>query len=524
LRNRRAREGGAALHEIYILFTKSRFIAFSFPNRIVSGKPCRHMEIKIGKDIIQMSTKRKKMAAPAIALVIALVIGLLAGCGGQTPSASDGGSASGGASPEAGAQTPDARTLDASVARGTDSQPVEVGFWYAGGKTAVGVLGEIVADFNASQTSWRIKSVTQADYTETYQKLQAAIAGNNAPGLILLDPTSSVSLAEKGLLEDLRPFMEGDASFDESDYIEVFTAPGKLPNGVVFALPAYGTTQVLYYNIAAFDKAGIDPASIKTWQDLEAAARKMTVKEGDETVFYGWEPMWGVVNLIDASLSNGAKIFSDDGKSVLINTPEWVEVWESFRRWIHDDGIMTIHYGGQGWEYWYKTIDDVLQNKAGGYTGSSGDQADLDFGLVAAMEQPGWGDNPSAPLAEALVLAAPANDDDEVTRGAYEFMKFFTSPENQARWSMATGYVAVRKSTAETPEFKAYAEQNPQALVPMAQAMHGSVSSVDPTGGQVLYALNIACDKVEIENIPAREALDEAQAAAQAALDETLNG
>ena len=48
---------------------------------------------------------------------------------------------------------------------------------------------------------------------------------------------------------------------------------------------------------------------------------------------------------------------------------------------------MTIHSGGQGWEYWYKTIDDVLQDKAGGYTGSSGDQADLDFTKVGAIEQ-----------------------------------------------------------------------------------------------------------------------------------------
>ncbi|MDR1589377.1 MAG: ABC transporter substrate-binding protein [Oscillospiraceae bacterium] len=479
-----------------------------------------------------MSAKRKRTSAFAIIVTLALAIGLLAGCGEQTSSAS-GGQDAPDVSPAADAQNSDAQNLDTQTPasraprdaeQGTDAQPVEITFWYAGGKTAVGVLAEIVEEFNVSQNRWRVTSVTQADYTETYQKLQAGIAGGAAPSLCLLDPTSSMSLAGKGLLENLKPLMDADASFDGSDYIEVFTAPCELPDGVVFALPAYGTTQILYYNIAAFDKAGIDPESIKTWQDLEAAARKMTVKEGGETVFYGWEPMWGVVNLIDASLSNGAKIFSDDGKTVLINSPEWVEVWDSFRKWIHEDEIMTIHYGGQGWEYWYKTIDDVLQDKAGGYTGSSGDQADLDFDLVAALEQPGWGGNPSAPLAEALVLAVPANDDDAVTQGAYEFMKYFTSPESQAKWSMATGYVAVRKSTAETPEFKAYAEQNPQALVPMSQAMHGSAYTVDPTGGQVLYALNVACDKVEIENIPAKEALDEAQAAAQAALDEVLNG
>lgn len=164
-------------------------------------------------------------------------------------------------------------------------------------------------------------------------------------------------------------------------------------------------------------------------------------------------------------------------------------------------------------------IDDVLQNKAGGYTGSSGDQADLDFSIVGAMEQPGWGSNVSAPTADALQLVMLKNSSDSEKQGVYEFMKFFTSAENQAKWSMGTGYVAVRNSTQEVEEFKAYTEKNPHALVPLQQAMHGSILPADPTGGKILDALSIAADKVEIEGISAKEALDEAQKTAQEALD-----
>ena len=180
---------------------------------------------------------------------------------------------------------------------------------------------------------------------------------------------------------------------------------------------------------------------------------------------------------------------------------------------------MRIHSGGQGWEYWYKTIDDVLQNKAGGYTGSSGDQADLDFDIVAAMEQPGWGDNPSAPVAGALQLVMLEESSEEEKQGVYEFMKFFTTPENQAKWSMGTGYVAVRNSTQEVEAFEAYTNEHPQALVPLQQAAHASIMPEDPTGGKVMDALSIAADKVEIEGISAKEALDEAQKTAQKALD-----
>ncbi|WP_075720839.1 ABC transporter substrate-binding protein [Roseburia sp. 499] len=393
---------------------------------------------------------------------------------------------------------------------------IQIDFWYSGGKTAVNVFQDIVDDFNASQDKYEIVTTTQADYTETYEKLQAGIAGNNAPDMALLDVDKSRNLSEKNLVADLSKFIDEDSDFQKDDYLSVFFDQGVNEDGKTFALPAYGTTQIFYYNIAAFEKAGIDPESIQTWQDLAEAAAAMTSADGS---FVGWEPMWGSPNLVDAALSNGASLLSEDGKTVMINSEEWVEVWESFRQWIHDDKIMKVNSGGQGWEYWYTTIDDVLQNKAGGYTGSSGDQADLDFSIVAAMEQPGFNDNPSAPTADALQLVMLEDSDDETKQGVYEFMKYFTSPENQAKWSMATGYVAVRQSTLEVEEFKAYTEENPQALVPISQASHGTPALTDPTGGKIFDALSIAADKVELENVPAKEALDEAQKTAQEALD-----
>ena len=398
----------------------------------------------------------------------------------------------------------------------TTDGKIQIDFWYSGGKTAVNVFQDIVDEFNASQDTYEIKTTTQADYTETYEKLQAGIAGKKAPDMALLDVDKSRNLSEKNLVADISKYIEADSDFQKDDYLSVFYDQGVDEEGKVFALPAYGTTQVLYYNIAAFEEAGIDPNSIETWQDLAEAAAAMTSADGS---FVGWEPMWGSPNLIDAALSNGASLISEDGNTVMINSEEWVEVWESFRQWIHDDKIMKVNSGGQGWEYWYTTIDDVLQDKAGGYTGSSGDQADLDFSLVAAMEQPGFNDNPSAPTADALQLVMLEGSSDETKQGVYEFMKYFTSPENQAKWSMATGYVAVRQSTLEVEEFQAYTEENPQALVPISQASHGTPALTDPTGGKIFDALSIAADKVELENVPAKEALDEAQKTAQEALD-----
>ena len=392
-----------------------------------------------------------------------------------------------------------------------------VEFWYAGGKTAVGVIQDIVDKYNESQDKYEVKTVTQADYSETYQKLQVAIAGNAAPDLVLLDPSAARTLDEKNLLTDLNAYTEKDSTFNKDDLIAAFYNQGTDEDGKQFALPAYGTTQVLYYNVQAFKDAGVDPESIQTWQDLGDAAAKI---KATGKYKYGWEPMWGPDNMIDAAFSNGASVFSEDGKKVTINSQEWVDVFEQFRKWIHEDKTMAIHSGGQGWEYWYDTIDDVIQNKAGGYTGSSGDQADLDFNVVQAMEQPAWSNNTkSQPTASALTMSVLNGSSHAEKQGAYEFLRYFMSVDSQVTWNTSVGYVAVNKQIMEDDTYKAFLEDHPQAAVPFKQAEHASLYPVDPTNGQVHDALKIAADKVEIDNVSAKEALDEAQKTAQAALD-----
>jgi multiple sugar transport system substrate-binding protein len=69
------------------------------------------------------------------------------------------------------------------------------------------------------------------------------------------------------------------------------------------------------------------------------------------------------------------------------------------------------------------------------------------------------------------------------------------------------------------PADKAFSEQNPQSKVPLMQAAHASSPFRDPTGGKINDALKIAADKVQISNVPAAEALKEAQKTAQKELD-----
>lgn len=409
-------------------------------------------------------------------------------------------------------------TESSESGNGDPKGPIEIEFWYGLG----GNLGEnverIIQEFNESQEEVIVKGVAQGNYDETFQKLQASIAAKKVPAAVLLDDGTVNALGNKGVLAPMDEFISADEDFNKEDILESFYRQGSV-NGQQVALPLYGTTQVMYYRKDIFEELNISTDALNTWEDLGEAAAKIKEEKG----IYGWMPMWGSGNLMDAALSNGASFLSEDGKTVTIDSPEWVEAWEFFRKAIHEDEIMAINHGGEGWAYWYKTIDDVLQDRAAGYTGSSGDQGDLDFTKVTAHPQPGWKDHKAAPIAEAKLAAIPALAPKEQQEAAYQFITFFNSPEKTADWSMNTGYIAVRKSATEVEEFKKFAEENPQILVPIKQAETASTPFIDPTGGKILDALSKAADKVEIEGVPAEEALKEAKEEAQRELDKVVN-
>lgn len=396
-------------------------------------------------------------------------------------------------------------------------KPIEIEFWYGLG----GQLGEnverFIKEFNESQNEVIVTGVAQGNYSETEQKLQAAIAAKKVPAAVLLGNDTVLSFANKNILAPIDSFITEDDQLNREDFVESFYKQGTI-NDKQYALPLYGTTQVMYYRKDLFEELGISPESLNTFESLKEAAAKIKAEKG----VHGWMPMWGSGNLMDFAMSNGASYLSEDGKKVVIDSPEWVEAWDYIGKAIHEDKTMAINHGGEGWAYWYKTIDDVLQGRAAGYTGSSGDQGDLDFTKIAAYPQPGWKDHAAAPHAYALLAAIPALASPEEQEAAYKFITFFNSAEKTADWSMNTGYIAVRKSAREVESFKKFAEEKPQILVPLKQAETATPPFNDPTGGKILDALSKAADKVEIEGIPAAEALKVAKEEAQRELDKVL--
>lgn len=396
-------------------------------------------------------------------------------------------------------------------------------------------LDEIVKEYNNSQDKYVVKTTKAGNYGESYQKLQSGFAANNQEAIALLGSDVIQEYVKKQLIVPLDESVKNDDDFKKEDYGKGFMEQATI-DGKLYGIPFYGTTQIFYYNKEALAENGFTKDDLKTWEGVEKVAKTVAKRGENGNVSYaGWMPMWGTSNLIDAVRSAGGNVLSEDGKKVLINDDTWVTVWEKFRTWLHEDKIMKIHSGGTGWEYWDKTVIDLVEGRTLGFTGSSGDQGfvfkSLGKGMTEeerlstfdALPQPAWGNHKPAPKLETYLFTLTRNIDPEVAKGAYAFMKFATSTEKTAEWSMATGYIPVRNNVTEYGPYAEFVKKQPQALVPLEQANNNGVGPfVDPTGGKINDALNVAKDKVEIEGVSAKKALDEAAKVAQEELDKVL--
>jgi len=401
-----------------------------------------------------------------------------------------------------------------------DDPTIEIEFWYG----LTGVQGDamesFIEDFNLSQSGIRVKGIAQESYEITAKALQAAIVKRNTPSVVLLEDNQMHKISNKGGLMPLDNLINATEKFNSDDFIDPFISQGRI-DGQTYALPLYGTTQILYYRKDMFEEKNIDPEMLKTWEGLAEAARQLTVKSGDDVLVYGWEPIQGRENLIDAAINRGGEFVSEDGKTILIAEEPWVKSWEQFRIWINEEKTMRVHYGGEGWEYWYATIDDVLQGRSAGYMGSSGDHGDLDFDILSAHVRPYWDgyeNNPTG-VVNAHTICIPAQTEEGKARAAFKFIEFMTSTEVSARWSIETGYLPVRQSSLSSETYETFLAKHPEFRISRDQLSSSRRIFEDPTGGKIYDALKIAAEKVQVQNIPASIALEEARAACQETLD-----
>ena len=378
---------------------------------------------------------------------------------------------------------------DEDVEKSEEGKTV-ISFWHAMSGSGQTALDNIVADFNASQDDYEVKAEFQGSYEESLTKLRSVGGTADAPAITQVFEVGTKYMIESGFIEPMQKFIDED-NYDlsqlEENILNYYSLDGEL-----YSMPFNSSTPVMLYNKDAFKAAGLDPENPpKTFQEIIDAAAKLKTDEmkGFSMLTYGWffEQLVATQGGLYVNEDNGR---AGDATEAVFNGEEGQRVFE-FLNTMNEAG--TFGNFGTNWD----DIRAAFQSgKVAMYMDSSAgvrgiiDNAPFEVG-AAYIPYADEVDRKGVVIGGASLWMSKGIAEIE-QKAAWEFMKYLTTPEVQAKWHLDTGYFAINPSAYEADIVKEAWEEMPQLKVTVEQlqstepsiATQGALISVFPESRQ----------------------------------------
>lgn len=387
--------------------------------------------------------------------------------------------------------------VDVKVPKKYSKRKQKVVLWSSWNASAGKVLDGLVARFNDSQNDIYAQAQYQGNYFDATSKVTAALRAKAVPDIMAFGQTAWQIFFLNETLEDLSSY--ADEKFSASFYSNLYDA------GVIKNKPYWisfaRSTPIMYYNKDLFAKAGLPDRGPRTWTELrewgpalirqKAAGKpaKVTELSGGDS----WE--------FEASVWEfGGRI--SHGLDVVVNKGGAVECAEFMRKLIFQDkmAILASEYGTN----FNNGLVGAYMNSTGALAGTY-EAAKFEVGCSPLPTQVTRG-VPTGGAGFSIFKGVPK----ERKQAAWEVIKFLSSPESSAAWSLGTGYLPVVKAAVNQPDYEKAVRKDPNRGVAVAQLAHaGQLDEVDAyvqNASPIIYG---GLQKIYGDNRPSQEVLDD---------------
>jgi multiple sugar transport system substrate-binding protein len=285
-----------------------------------------------------------------------------------------------------------------------------------------------------------------------FTKIQALWASGDpkaVPDIAFLWPTPKY--AAEGVLENLDPFIQ-KSGYNLADYWPGLLESAKY-QGSVYGFPRDIEVNVLYYNKDVFDKAGLKyPDENWTWDDLLAAAEKLTIKDASGKVTQyalGMENSGKYDKWVN---QNGGAILDDyrNPSKCMLTDPKSVEGVKFFADMIAKGYAMRDadlnQAGGDAGAFQSGLAAMIIQNTS---RVSGFNKAGLNYD-VSVVPIPKGGKRYNAAGGAAWVMSAKSDNKDE----AWTFLQWLqTDGGGETLYTQRGEIFPALQSTANSPAF-----------------------------------------------------------------------
>jgi sn-glycerol 3-phosphate transport system substrate-binding protein len=346
----------------------------------------------------------------------------------------------------------------------------DIMWWHAMSGQLGRQLEKLAADFNASQSEYRIVPSYKGNYTETVTAAIFAFRSRSQPAIVQVNEIGTATMmAAKGAIYPVYELMRDEKeSFSPSAYLPAVAGYYADVDGNLLSFPFNASTPILYYNKTMFADAGLDPnVAPKTWPELGLAAMRLR-EHGAPCGFTTSWPSWINVenfsafhNLPIATRANG---FSGLDAVLNFNNPVEVRHIAQLAAW---QASKVFDYSGRG-----QTAEPRFQNgECGIFVGSSATRADIKanskFDVGYGM-MPYWPDVAGAPQNTTIggaTLWVLRDRPRAEYKGVAKFFAFLSQPDVQAAWHQNTGYLPITQAAYDLTRAQGFYDRNPGSAI-----------------------------------------------------------
>jgi multiple sugar transport system substrate-binding protein len=393
------------------------------------------------------------------------------------------------------------------------AEPITITFWNGLGAPENVVLNNMVAQFNEENTDGITVELTELDWGTLYSKIVLDYATGNAPDILTMHQTNLVQNQDLGILLPIDSIAE-EVGFDTSDFVES-AWKGTEIDGQHYAIPLDMHPLALFYNVDAFESAGLDPnAPPTTAEEFVDYAKQLTVDEdGDgepEQWGFGLGYSGGTPFRVWMSLvwqhENG-QILTDDRTEAAFNSEAGIESLQFLHDLVYVEEVSPPAEQDPYDDFGRGIVAMYIEGPWG-----MGDYSAIEGLNYATAMFPVIYDQPAA-WGNSHTFAFPDNGTLEKTEAAMKFAKWMS--DHNFEWSRDSGHQPVRKSVAQSEDFKAL--ENWQPFAETVQYGHyypaivktAEVFGREPTSPFVLMMESVMLD----ENADVTQAVEEAASA-----------
>ncbi len=349
------------------------------------------------------------------------------------------------------------------VSAGMSFAQTEINWWHAMGGTNGERVDKIAADFNASQSDYKIVPSYKGNYTETMTAAVAAFRAKEHPHLVqVFEVGTATMMAAKGAIYPVEKMMaDAGEAFDKSDYLPAVISYYQTPDGELLSMPFNSSTPVLWYNADALSAAGVEPP--KTWDEVKTAAQALVNNGMNCGLSFGWQS-WVMIE--NYSAWHNMEVGSKENGFAGFDT-EFTFNNDKVAARLDDVASMTegnlFKYGGRRGDSLplFTSGECGMWMNSSAYYGSIKSQAEFNFGQTMLPLDTSIADAPQNSIIGGATLWALAGHDSEEYKGLAQFMTYLSSPEVQAWWHQETGYVPITTAAYDLSKEQGFYESNP---------------------------------------------------------------